>query len=98
MRWTICCASAREAFAQAGATDAVLALWDPRFVRAARWFLAYEAERRRQIAKSVVELSGSLVIPATQTFTLKGRADRIDFFAGGAASILDYKTGARAFT
>ena len=82
-----------EAFAEAGATAAILALWRPRFERAAHWFLAYEIERRRHIEKSFVEVKGSLDITAGEKFTLRGRADRIDFFGGGAASILDYKTG-----
>lgn len=82
-----------EAFTDAGATNAILALWRPRFQRAARWFLAYEAERRRHIAKSLVEVKGSLEIPAQAKFTLRGRADRIDFLADGEASIVDYKTG-----
>jgi ATP-dependent helicase/nuclease subunit B len=83
----------REAFAQSGATEAVLALWTPRFERAARWFLAYERGRRNQIRKSCVEVKGSLEVPAREKFTLRGRADRIDFFPDGAASLLDYKTG-----
>jgi ATP-dependent helicase/nuclease subunit B len=78
---------------EAGATEAVLALWTPRFERAARWFLTYERGRRNQITKSHVEVKGSLEIPAREKFTLRGRADRIDFFADGAASLLDYKTG-----
>ena len=82
-----------EAFAKAGATDAVLALWRPRFARAARWFLAYERERRAAITQTLVEMKGTLEIAAREAFTLRGRADRIDFFADGSASILDYKTG-----
>jgi ATP-dependent helicase/nuclease subunit B len=82
-----------EAFAAAGATDAILALWRPRFARAAAWFLRYEAARRRHIAKSFVEVKGTLEIAAAQPFTLRGRADRIDVFADGSASIIDYKTG-----
>ena len=83
-----------EAFAEAGATEAVLALWTPRFERAARWFLAYERGRRNQITKSCVEVKGSLEIPAREKFTLRGRADRIDFFADGAASFSITKPGA----
>jgi ATP-dependent helicase/nuclease subunit B len=82
-----------EAFAKAGATDAVLALWRPRFARAARWFLAYERERRTTLSQTLVEMKGMLEIPARDKFTLRGRADRIDFFADGSASVLDYKTG-----
>jgi ATP-dependent helicase/nuclease subunit B len=82
-----------EAFATAGATGAILALWRPRFARAAAWFLRYETERRRHISRSFVEIKGTLDIPAAETFTLRGRADRVDVFADGAASIIDYKTG-----
>jgi ATP-dependent helicase/nuclease subunit B len=82
-----------EAFAQAGATPAILALWGPRFKRAASWFLRYEAERRRHIAQSLVEVKGTLDVAGSDTFTLRGRADRIDVFADGSASIIDYKTG-----
>jgi ATP-dependent helicase/nuclease subunit B len=49
--------------------------------------------RRLQITKSCVEVKGSLEIPAREKFILRGRADRIDFFSGDAASLLDYKTG-----
>ncbi|HMI95696.1 MAG TPA: double-strand break repair protein AddB [Micropepsaceae bacterium] len=82
-----------EAFKEAGATQAILALWTPRFERAARWFLAYERARRHRITKSCVEVKGTLEILAQEKFILRGRADRIDFFSGDAASVLDYKTG-----
>jgi len=81
-----------QAFADAGASAPVLALWMPRFERAARWFVAYEGERRRGIVKSCVEVKGELQIPAGDGFTLRGRVDRIDFFADGA-SLVDYKSG-----
>jgi ATP-dependent helicase/nuclease subunit B len=85
----------REAFAAEGATPALLALWWPRFERAARWFLQYETARRESGARSLVEQKGSLVLPGPGGgFTLIGRADRIDVFADGTASVIDYKTGA----
>jgi ATP-dependent helicase/nuclease subunit B len=80
-----------EAFAAAGATPAILALWRPRFERAARWFLGLERERKREILRSHVEVKGDYAV--TPGFTLKGRADRIDIFEDGSAAILDYKTG-----
>ncbi len=87
----------QEAFVEKGATAAICALWLPRFERAARWFLAYQAERRVQVARSLVEAKGTIEIPNENPggapFTLRGRADRIDFFADGSASVLDYKTG-----
>jgi ATP-dependent helicase/nuclease subunit B len=82
-----------DAFAEAGATEAVLALWRPRFERAARWFLDYEKERRQKILRSAVEVKGDLAVRSAAGFTLRGRADRIDFFDDGSAAILDYKTG-----
>jgi ATP-dependent helicase/nuclease subunit B len=82
------------AFRDAGATDEVLALWRPRFLRAARWFVDYERDRRTQIARSYAEERGKLEIErAGGTFRLTCRADRIDIHPDGAASILDYKTG-----
>jgi ATP-dependent helicase/nuclease subunit B len=82
-----------EEFKERGANAAVLALWLPRFERAARWFIGYESERRKHVAHSLVEATGKIQIPARLTFTLTGRADRIDWFANGAASVVDYKTG-----
>jgi ATP-dependent helicase/nuclease subunit B len=82
-----------EAFAAAGASAAVLALWRPRYIRAAGWFLKYEATRRRLITRSVVETKGEIQIPAEPPFKLAGRADRIDIFPDGSAAIIDYKTG-----
>ena len=85
-----------EAFRNAGASHAATALWRPRFSRAAQWFLAYETERRKALARAMteIEIDGRLEIPAPGgMFTLRGRADRIEIFDDGAASLLDYKTG-----
>jgi ATP-dependent helicase/nuclease subunit B len=69
----------------------VLALWRPRFVNAARWFVGIERERRTNIAASYLEVDGKRMFG---TFKLYGRADRIDALKSGGAAILDYKTGA----
>jgi ATP-dependent helicase/nuclease subunit B len=83
-----------EAFARAGASAAARALWWPRFVRAAHWFVKYEAERRRNARGAASEIKGTLTIPTPAgPFTLSGRADRIEFFSDGSAAIIDYKTG-----
>jgi ATP-dependent helicase/nuclease subunit B len=83
-----------ESFVANGASNAVLALWRPRFERAARWFLLQHARRRQEITRSVAETSGKLELAGPAgSFTLTGRADRIDLFADGSASIVDYKTG-----
>jgi len=69
----------------------VLALWRPRFVNAARWFVGVERERRAGIAASYLEIRGERMFGA---FKLYGRADRIDALKSGGAAVLDYKTGA----
>ncbi len=83
-----------EVLAQLALPNATLALWRPRFLRAASWFIGEERQRREVIAESYVEVRGKLVLksPAGE-FTLYGIADRIDRLKDGTAAILDYKTG-----
>ena len=83
-------ALADQVFADTGTPAAALALWRPRFLGAARGFVALERERRANIAKSHLEIRGELKIG---DFTLTGVADRIDILRDGGAAILDYKTG-----
>jgi ATP-dependent helicase/nuclease subunit B len=85
------CAIADEVFAAQGTPLAVLAIWRPRFVRAAEWFVNLERERRTAIATSHTEIAGEMIV--TDDFRLTGIADRIDLFTDGSAAILDYKTG-----
>jgi ATP-dependent helicase/nuclease subunit B len=70
---------------------ATLALWRPRFLNAARWFVGVERARRADIAISHLEIKGERIFG---DFRLYGRADRIDMLRDGGAAILDYKTGA----
>lgn len=87
-------ALADEAFARYGVAQVVLALWRPRFIRAARWFVAEERKRREQIARSLLEVEGRIEIAGPAgPFVLKGRADRIDLLHEGGAAVVDYKTG-----
>ncbi|HUO94159.1 MAG TPA: double-strand break repair protein AddB [Rhizomicrobium sp.] len=87
-------AIADEVFAEAGLAPATLALWRPRFVKAARWFVDLERKRRRDIADVLVEIRGTRSFPAPAgDFLLRGRADRIDVLRAGGAAIIDYKTG-----
>jgi ATP-dependent helicase/nuclease subunit B len=88
-------AIADEVFREMAIPRAELALWRPRFLRAALWFVREEEKRRDDIAESFVEISGELAFkgPAGD-FTLRGRADRIDRLRVGGGAILDYKTGA----
>jgi ATP-dependent helicase/nuclease subunit B len=87
-------AIAEKVFAEAQIPAAQRAIWRPRFFSAAEWFVAQEQARRGGITASRVEVSGRLSFDAPAgAFLLTGKADRIDLLAGGAAAILDYKTG-----
>jgi ATP-dependent helicase/nuclease subunit B len=87
-------AIAATLFREGNIPAAVLAIWRPRFARAAEWFVGQERERRNSILRTHVEIEGSLVVPGPAgDFKLRGRADRIDILNGGGAAILDYKTG-----
>ena len=79
------------------------ALDDP-FFAAFRWpalmkaldvFLDFDTEQRATLRDAKVEVDGKLEIPLADasTFTLSGRADRIDWHHDGSATIIDYKTG-----
>ncbi len=85
------CAIADTVFAELGTPKAALALWRPRFLRAATWFVEEERPRRDAILRSHTEIEGEC--PITEDFALYGIADRIDVLAEGGAAILDYKTG-----
>ncbi len=88
-------AIAGDEFDKADSRPAVRAIWYPRFVAAAEWFLEWEAARRGAIATTFVELKGEHAIDLQgRQFTLSGIADRIDVLKDGTLSILDYKTGA----
>jgi ATP-dependent helicase/nuclease subunit B len=87
-------AMAEEAFARYAIPQVALALWRPRFLRAARWFVAEERKRREEIARSLLEIEGRIEIAAPAgPFVLKGRADRIDVLRDGGTAVVDYKTG-----
>ncbi|MEJ0073896.1 MAG: double-strand break repair protein AddB [Alphaproteobacteria bacterium] len=70
------------------------AFWWPRFLRIARWFIAWEAQRRANASALHAEVPGELKIQIDKwTFKLTTRADRIEQLADGLYAILDYKTG-----
>ncbi|MGD1933491.1 MAG: double-strand break repair protein AddB [Candidatus Phaeomarinobacter sp.] len=87
-------AIANEVFEGADSRPAIQAIWYPRFLEVAEWFLHWEAVRRTGIQQTFVELKGehTVVLP-TRPFTLSGIADRIDLLEDGSLAILDYKTG-----
>jgi ATP-dependent helicase/nuclease subunit B len=87
-------AIADEAFARYAIPRVALAMWRPRFIRAARWFVGEERRRREQISRFWLEVAGQMEIPGPAgAFVLKGRADRIDILHDGGAAVVDYKTG-----
>jgi ATP-dependent helicase/nuclease subunit B len=70
------------------------AFWWPRYLRIARWFADWDMERREGLTALYAEIKGELPFSVGErTFTLTGRADRIERRADGSYAILDYKTG-----
>ena len=87
-------AIADDAFARHRIPRSTLAIWRPRFARAASWFIEDERRRRSGILRSFLEIKGRLEIEGPAgIFALKCRADRVDELRGGGAAIIDYKTG-----
>ncbi len=87
-------AIARAVFVAEAVPKAMLAVWMPRFLKAALWFVAEERGRHFGISDSFVELLGvwRFTVPGGP-FELRARADRIDVLTRGGAAIVDYKTG-----
>ncbi|MFL5240062.1 MAG: double-strand break repair protein AddB, partial [Rhizomicrobium sp.] len=85
---------ANDVFRESNIPNVAIALWRPRFINAARWFVAEEKLRRENIVRSHLEIAGTRAFetPAGE-FVLRGRADRIDVLKDGTAAIIDYKTG-----
>ena len=70
------------------------AFWWPRYVRIARWFAAWDMERRSGLTALHAEIRGELTFPVgARQFTLSGIADRIEQRMDGSFAIVDYKTG-----
>ncbi|HEX3538224.1 MAG TPA: double-strand break repair protein AddB [Stellaceae bacterium] len=85
---------AENSFADWLSRPSIWAFWWPRFERVARWFVAEEAARHGDIALSVSEQRGTLVVAAPAgPFTVSAVADRIDRLTDGGLVIIDYKTG-----
>ena len=83
-----------DVFREAGVPKSALAIWKPRFIRAAHWFVNEERKRRGGIAEIFLEIKGAREFPAPAgAFILRCRADRVDVLNSGGAAIIDYKTG-----
>jgi ATP-dependent helicase/nuclease subunit B len=87
-------AIADDVFRAANVPKATLAIWRPRFARAAHWFVEAERNRRTGITRSFLEIKGAhdFDVPGG-AFKLRCRADRIDILRSGGAAIVDFKTG-----
>lgn len=84
-----------QAFAELGDDPEIRAFWLPRFNRAAAWFCATEAERRRERRPMLLEAKGSWIVPGSDPpFRISAKADRIDRSDTGGLAVIDYKTGA----
>ncbi|MGH6818634.1 MAG: double-strand break repair protein AddB [Methylovirgula sp.] len=83
-------AAFREQFAN---PDFAIFQW-PRIERAMRFYLDFET-RRRPLVKLDMEIDGKIDIPLADgtQFTLSAKADRLEHRAGGAVTLVDYKTG-----
>jgi len=84
----------REHFVPLADYPEAQAFWWPRFLRIARWFVGWDAERRAALTHMNAEIGGSIDIPLkTGSFKLIARADRIEQRSDGRYAIVDYKTG-----
>jgi ATP-dependent helicase/nuclease subunit B len=68
------------------------AVWRPRFREVARSFLAWEAERRPGLQRTLTEVRGAMQLEQVD-IRLSGVADRIDITGPHSADLIDYKTG-----
>jgi ATP-dependent helicase/nuclease subunit B len=83
-----------EVFKELAHRPQVHALWWPRFIAVARWFLEVERERRGRIARVLGERRGRTEIGRGRgTFRVTARADRLELWRDGGIGLIDYKTG-----
>jgi ATP-dependent helicase/nuclease subunit B len=82
---------ANDLFKQFGDHARIEAFWRGQLAVFARWFAATEPRRREGVTHVISEASGALELGSS--FTLSGRADRIDMREDGTLAIYDYKTG-----
>ncbi|MEX2129278.1 MAG: double-strand break repair protein AddB [Xanthobacteraceae bacterium] len=87
-------AAGRKAFAAIDDYPELRAIWWPRFVRAAHWFIGHEIEHRKETSRVIAETTGKISFDAGgRPFILLARADRIDLRKDGSVAIADYKSG-----
>lgn len=72
----------------------IQALWSRRIARVTPDYLAFETVWSQGLTRRMAEQSGRLDLSIVGRETwLTGRADRIDLYEDGTASVLDFKTG-----
>lgn len=85
---------AETVFTALEATPERRTIWLERFKPAADAFIDFERARAGRTKTRHAELYGKWAFPIDgATFTLRGRADRIDEMLDGSAEIFDFKTG-----
>jgi ATP-dependent helicase/nuclease subunit B len=83
-----------EVFDRERLGDATVALWWPRFVRVAKWFVETEVVRRAEVERVVAEARARLRLAVGDgEIELAGRIDRLDRRRDGSCAVVDYKTG-----
>ncbi len=80
-----------EVFAEVRDRPGIHAIWWPRFLRIAEWFIGEDRKRRQAKARPLGEVRGSHKL--ANGFVLYAKADRIDIRRDGSLVVLDYKTG-----
>ena len=84
-----------EELAHAGMPADEIALSRPLWARAAQAYLDWRAARRQRVAGRWLEKEGKLPQEiGGDTYTLTGKADRIELLNDGTLAIIDFKTGA----
>lgn len=83
----------RDHFELYAANPQVHAIWWPRFLPVAEWFLSQETARRARLERVLAERTGEATFNAQSgEFKLMARADRIEL-GSDSFTIVDYKTG-----
>ena len=80
-----------EIFEEVRDRPGIHAIWWPRFLRIAHWFIDEDRKRREARTRPLGEVKGSHELE--NGFVLYAQADRIDIQADGSLVVLDYKTG-----
>jgi len=84
----------RDCFAAFEHHPQVRAVWWPRFLQIAQWFVEEERKRRAELERVRVEADGLLELEAPGgRFRIRARADRVEIGRDGAFGLVDYKTG-----